>query len=625
MGAALVNGDENSLTFLFGTASSTVFSNLPVQLSYQVNQLEYGIEDVSWATGYQSSQWLTFLIPPPDDPIGTVDVPIPLRAYPVPPSVAGQTITPFAASPGAGPLTLPQLRRYDYDYAFSAQPAAQDTVSAGYLQNTVVADTAAADAQPGELPAALAQYSSVRAALEQDLALLTRANVAPAAGQALAVFADLAGRVAGGWASWVAGEVSPGAAPGPAPSAVIGAVPQYAPRYQLRRGTLATGEATVHLLPRGDAAAAHADDIAVGLAGHVAADGSGQAAVRQVVFTPVALPPVALPPVAQSPVAQSPVAQLPVVQSTAADDFDLLVPDRDVVTTQNIWGEVSITRNASLLAGQETNPAFVYTVPEVKTISPGVPLISWTDPFDLAAVPFSPPSAPPGPAAGGTRPLADWLVNFFDALLNRYAVLDADTLSKIALRYDLTLADLTPAVADVSGLLIAGARLPRPDGTSQTVPAAATLASVAAANSVPVTDLVQAAANANGLLTPGTLIRPAAVCRNLRVAVDYSFPLATASAATAGQQSEIVSSLPVLLYPMFLFDSATDLLPGSGFCASLAQQLNAWATARGLPPDYGRWVLDVSLYTTLPGAAGAPPLLELSDVRLERSAVTPAT
>ena len=269
-------------------------------------------------------------------------------------------------------------------------------------------------------------------------------------------------------------------------------------------------------------------------------------------------------------------------------------------------------------------------MPEVKTIAPGVPLISWTDPFDLAGVPFSPPSAPPGTAAGATRPLVDWLVNFFDALLNRYALLSADTLSKIALRYDLTLAGLTPAVADVGGLLAAGARLPLPDGTSHTVAACGTLASVATANSVQVADLVQAAANASGLLTPGVLIRPAAVCRNLRVAVDYSFPLATASTGpastgTAGQQSEIVSRLPVLLYPMFLFDSATDLLPGSGFCAALAQQLDAWAAARGLPPDYGRWVLDVSLYTTLPGAAGAPPLLELTDVRLDRSVVQPAT
>jgi hypothetical protein len=141
--------------------------------------------------------------------------------------------------------------------------------------------------------------------------------------------------------------------------------------------------------------------------------------------------------------------------------------------------------------------------------------------------------------------------------------------------------------------------------------------------------LVPAVAGAGGQLTPGALIRPAAVSRHLRVAVDYGFSLAMAGAAAPGQQAEIVSRLPVLLCPMFLFDSATDLQPGSGFCASLAQQLTAWAAARGLPPGTGRWVFDVSLYTTLPGPATepqaqAPPLLELADVRLDRRLVQPS-
>ena len=138
---SLAGSSPSSLTFLFHTASNTAFSNLALQLRYQVNQLEYGIEDVPWASGYQSSQWLTFLLPPPDAAIGTVDVPIPLRAHPVPPSVTSQRTIPFA-----GPLTLPELRRYDYDYSFSAQRAAQDAVSTSQLQNTVLASgTTAAD------------------------------------------------------------------------------------------------------------------------------------------------------------------------------------------------------------------------------------------------------------------------------------------------------------------------------------------------------------------------------------------------------------------------------------------------------------------------------------------------
>ena len=427
--------------------------------------------------------------------------------------------------------------------------------------------------------------------------------------------------------------MAPSPASFPAPSPAVGAVPRFALRYQVRRGTLATGEATVHLRPDSEAAAVHAGDLVVGLRDHAAvgvggdaaAGGRGYAGRRQMTFTRLALPADAAGAPAQSP--------------PGADEFDLLVPDRDVVTTQNIWGEVSVTRNASLLPGLPTNPAFIYAVPDVKAATPAVPLISWTDQFDLTTVPFDPPSAPPGtgPATGaggatgmgaatGARPLADWLINFFDAMLNRYAILGGDTLAKIAMRYDLTPATLAPAVADVPGLLVAAAKLPLPSGSCHQVASGDTLASVAAANSVQVADLVQAAADAGGLLAPGVLIRPVAVSRTVRVAVDYGFPLATAAAAPPGQQSEIVSRLPVLLRPAFLFDSATDLQPGSGFCTSLAQQLSGWATARGLPDDAGRWILDVSLYTTLPAAPGtsmaqAPPLLELTNIRLDRRLV----
>ena len=610
---------------------------------------------------------------------------------------------------------MQQLRRYDYDYTFSTQRAAQNSVSTSQLQNTLLAAGTPLTALAADLPTALAQYATVRDGLEQDLALLTGVNpVAPvtvrtaagdtlaalsqaagidvgylggvnaglagllpagttftvggqsvtvAAGDTLAgiaarlgvdvnpvataaaslplatgvvltrplpgnelawralrVFTLLTGQVAEAWAASVAAGAAPGPAGvvSPAPSPAVGAVPQQAPGFQVRRGTLATGEPTVQLLPDGAAAAVHVGNIVVGLRGHVPADGRGAAGRGPVTFTRLARPQAAAP--------GAPPASLP-----GFDDFDVLVPDRDVVTTQNIWGEVSVTRNANLLAGRQTNPAFVYSVPDVKAATPAVPLISWTDPFDLASVPFDPPSAPPGTGsatgADGTRPLVDWLINFFDALLNRYAIVAGDTLDKIAMRYDLTPADLSPAVANVPGLLVAGAEIALPAGSHQ-VAGGDTLASIAAATSVPLPDVVQAAAGVGGLLAAGVLIRPAAVARNLRVAVDYGFPLATAASVAPGQQSEIVSRLPVLLRPTFLFDSATDLQPGSGFCASLAQQLSAWAGGRGLPASAGRWVLDVSLYTTLPGTAGtppaqAPPLLEMTDVRLARSLEQP--
>ena len=457
-----------------------------------------------------------------------VDVPIPLRAYPVPPSVTGQQIVPFIAAfiagQDAGPPTLQQLRRYNYDYTFSTQRAAQDTVSTSQLQNTVLADGTTASTPQNGLPAALAQYTAIRDGLEQDLALLTRVNprqpvtvrtadtdtlttlaqaaivdvgyfggvnaqaagllqsgtqlavgglppytvaagdtlggiadrlhvdldqvVAAAAGapltagveliqprpdnepawQALRVFTALAGQVAGGWQSWVAAEAGASTAPGPPPSAAVGAVPQYAPRYQVRLGTLATGETTVHLLPAGDAAAVHADDLVVGLSGYVPVDGSGQAARQQVVFTPLALP-----------------AGRPGPDFTRSRRVQpARAGPRRRHHPEHLGRGVDHPQRQP--AGRPPDE------PGVRLHDAGGQGGHPGGAADLVDRPARPGRSPVRPASRRVRtappPLVDWLINFFDALLNRYAVLDRDTLTKIAMRYDLTLAGLAPAVAE---------------------------------------------------------------------------------------------------------------------------------------------------------------------------------
>ena len=131
-----------------------------------------------------------------------------------------------------------------------------------------------------------------------------------------------------------------------------------------------------------------------------------------------------------------------------------------------------------------------------------------------------------------------------------------------------------------------------------------TLASVAAANSVQVADLVQAAADASGLLAPGVLIRPAAVSRNLRVAVDYGFPLATAgtAAARAAERDRLPAAGAAVSHVLVRLGDGPAARVGVLRVAGPAA--DRWAAARGLPDDAGRWVLDVSLYTTLPAAPG---------------------
>jgi hypothetical protein len=370
-------------------------------------------------------------------------------------------------------------------------------------------------------------------------------------------------------------------------------------RFELRQGVSASGEATVALLPRGAVAQRLADEPRVVLDGHVPKNGSTQAGLGPVAFTPEA-------------------------GGATADRVTLGLPGRDVLTTQNIWGRVSLARNTRLLAGTATAGAFVYTVPDARMPAPATPLLSSVGPVDLTPVSFAPSGPEPGPDE--RRPLVDWLVNFFDSLLNRVAVGPDDTLAKIADRHGIGLAELAPAVADVAGLFAADTTLALPGGP---VPAgSSTLRQLATDRSLPLADVVAAAAAPEVALTPGTLLRPVANERRLGVGVDYAFALATATAPDPAAQQTILSRLPVFLRPAFLFDSATDLAADSGFCADLARQLTAWATRRGVPDDTGMWVLGVSLFTTLPSDATAvpdttPPLLQLRDVRLRRDRVAP--
>jgi hypothetical protein len=315
------------------------------------------------------------------------------------------------------------------------------------------------------------------------------------------------------------------------------------------------------------------------------------------------------------------------------DTFTVTVADLDLGVTQNIWGDVRLTRNAALLPGVTTNHAFVYAVPPARMPTPAIPHVSTAEPFDVAAVPFRPGGAPGADAAvaGERQTLGTWLRNLVDSLLNRSAVLPGDTLDTLAQRYDLDLPALAASIADVAGLLAGGTALTVPGGAVIEVQSGDTLASIAAAASVSPADLAIAGRSVAGLLVPGTLVRPVALARTLRLSVDYGFVLATDGAATADQRQQLVSRLPVLLQPAFLFDSAVDLAPSSGFCAELAGRLTQWAADRRLDPDRGLWLFDVSLYTTLPdaGAGGAdlprqvPPLLELRSVQLDRRLVLP--
>ncbi|HEX8598345.1 MAG TPA: LysM peptidoglycan-binding domain-containing protein, partial [Chloroflexia bacterium] len=83
------------LTFLFSTKSPSVDSSVTFTApTYQINEIEFDIAPVEGIDGYVASSWLTFINPLDATPIPTTGpglvVPVPLRAYPIPPTLVSQ-------------------------------------------------------------------------------------------------------------------------------------------------------------------------------------------------------------------------------------------------------------------------------------------------------------------------------------------------------------------------------------------------------------------------------------------------------------------------------------------------------------------------------------------------------
>lgn len=195
---ALADGGS-FLTFLLDVQADAERRKLFLDLDYRVNELEFEIADVAGVEGYQASSWLSFLLPFGGTALGLAEVPLPLRASPLPPTLVAQEGTAAFASPA----TVQQAKDWSYAFSYQHQDAAQDTT---FLRVVFNDDGAAVDGGPGGAPAdglfaALAEFTTVWPALGADLARLRQpgGDGDPVSRTAAGAFADLASRVAAAW------------------------------------------------------------------------------------------------------------------------------------------------------------------------------------------------------------------------------------------------------------------------------------------------------------------------------------------------------------------------------------------------------------------------------------------
>ncbi|MHA7056094.1 TorF family putative porin [Aquimarina sp. M1] len=400
------NGDS-WLTYMFESKDTSEFRNFQFgNMQYKVSHLEQQIHAIDGIDGYTASTWLTFIIPLDADlsDVGQIIIPIPLRAYPTPPSVTAQGINYPTVEEVK---TLQDARTWDFIYTYKNAIAAQDTIETQIELNIPGDDMMSAKmakATSVTLDIALAQFIEVYPQINDDfksyLANLTQKDVTEKstiytnALYAVEAFKTIVSQVAEAWKSW--NQVNP-----------------RKPQAMLKSEAFAAVQESILL---------NFTVIETG------AKNSGNLNVRVI-------------PNSQNPMDQIPMINIPGYTATniGNNTYDyyktnndgvkiylsygdrniqplreVVLNDLDILNTQNAWGGAQIIRNMDLLPNnsdswQPTNKHFLYQTPLVRFYTKLITLLSDKTTIDIAAI------ATKEYPVSANRSLADNMLALFDS------------------------------------------------------------------------------------------------------------------------------------------------------------------------------------------------------------------
>ncbi|MEX1330020.1 MAG: hypothetical protein AB1Z29_24735, partial [Desulfobacterales bacterium] len=344
------------LNTIFSASANFDLRNAKLPLRFEVQALEYNIEDVSFdqsdgESGYQASDYLYFINRPPGNDLKQVSIPIVKRNLPPAPVILGQTTRKSIENPDQ----VKDLTLYDYvlSYRYDCQPydeleiEIEENIDGDYKHGRFCGQLQDED----NLAYSLAQYSAIKEALADDIALMRDAGPGQLSGDtktrathALAVFTDLAERVALAWPTWR-----------PTTRTARGR------RFRIRQ----------HRGPR--------QEFSLSIE-----------AIQDHNFSQSTPPPrIELKPLGCKQSSKCISCRAPMVAgcSWTADrpsepTYEFYVNKISVIEYKNIWAKLKVVRNRILADQQETNPAFVLNVPDIRAVEPAVPLLIYEMPFN---------------------------------------------------------------------------------------------------------------------------------------------------------------------------------------------------------------------------------------------------
>lgn len=408
------------LNFLFSIKHPRQYRKLFLSLNYVINEIEFGIRNVPGTDGYQASSWLTLVLPlgsgeGADVGVKTqmsqVQIPIPLRAYPVPPTLLAQS--GLASEVTTPPVTpeeaIAQGKSWDYRIDFQSTNAAQDSNHVQVRFNSGPKSQQLSALSPSRLQAvfgALAEFIDAAPSLTTDLAQLLRVPNQTAA-IAVSVLDTFANNVAKalGFNSF---------------SALLGAQwPTLTYLYKLQT-TAANGQLSELLLsyesgPSGPTGPLWPEVLIRSLTAPTGGTGADAGFIPLTRFGATA---------GMTATFNYP----PDFPADAPTTQRFLFEDRNVIQNQNGSGGIYLTRNDNLIASGPLgavspsgptmpekpiaiNEAFLYQTPLVSFINPFTPYLSDSTPIDVSNL--HGPSGPVQPP----RTLAQYIENILDAIL----------------------------------------------------------------------------------------------------------------------------------------------------------------------------------------------------------------
>ncbi|WP_020537474.1 hypothetical protein [Lewinella cohaerens] len=373
---SLTNSEDapSSFTYLFDTKTPEKYANLYLELEFHSVGIEYAIETVSGAVEYQASNWLTLIRPDNlKQSMGQSAIPIPLRDFPMPPSLIFQRAEPDPSSREI----LADVRQWKYTIMFEHLDVAQDKVDCltRLNQELTAASTTDGSVSAGTTPErdtlfeSLVNFSQIYPELAKDLSLFRNQAVlsdSTDALAALAVFKNLVKEVASHWEDYT--------------------IPAFTSTYESVEGDL---HYEISEEPLGDLRQGF-------VRGVKTIDGfNGEAAPDPILELPGFKEFVPTSYEEATKIKTFTYEEDPEDQTFFGDssipDRKFMIENLDVIPHQNAWASIWLSRNKGLLKNADntdipTNPKFVFQTPAVRFNNMVTPVIINDEPWNLGNV-----------------------------------------------------------------------------------------------------------------------------------------------------------------------------------------------------------------------------------------------